>query len=102
MQSRVYRLANKVKCPFCGVEFIPSIKSSAGGEAEVTCPNGHAFTIMLNDFVLDCEIRDWERFSLLPQSTQQAVLEVIQSGKVPPDLQTLMRRLKEAGVVVCT
>jgi len=71
------------KCPKCGgpVEFY-------GGKEVVK--------------LLDCEIRDWERFSLLPQSTQQAVLEVIQSGKVPPDLQTLMRRLKEAGVVVCT
>ncbi|MEM0484097.1 MAG: hypothetical protein QW434_05305 [Pyrobaculum sp.] len=99
----MYRVANKIKCPYCGVEFTPSSFSpSSSGEAEVICPNGHIFTVVLNDYVLDCEIRDWDRFSLLPQSTQQAVLEVIQSGKVPPDLQTLMRRLKEAGVVVCT
>jgi hypothetical protein len=30
------------------------------------------------------------------------VLEVIYSGKVPNELQSLMRRLKEAGIVVCT
>ncbi|MGC8994084.1 MAG: hypothetical protein ACP5J0_01695 [Pyrobaculum sp.] len=100
----MHSLYQKARCPFCGVEFNASIKSVVGGEAEVVCPNGHVFTISISssDFVLDCEIRDWERFSLLPQSTQLAVLEVIQSGRVPPDMQALMRRLRDAGVVVCT
>ncbi|AET32043.1 hypothetical protein ODS41_01535 [Pyrobaculum sp. 3827-6] len=100
----MHSLYQKARCPFCGVEFNASIKSVVGDEAEVACPNGHVFTISISnsDFVLDCEIRDWERFSLLPQSTQQAVLEVIQSGRVPPDMQALMRRLRDAGVVVCT
>jgi len=52
--------------------------------------------------VFDCEIRDWEKFGALPQSTQKAVLEAIQSGKVPKDLLPLMKRLKEVGVVICT
>ena len=54
------------------------------------------------DTLFDCEIRDWEKFSLLPQATQQAVLEVIRSGKVPKELQTLMRKLKDTDIVVCT
>jgi len=94
-----------VKCPICGVEFKPTaVRPITEDEVEVTCPNGHTFivTALRNDSVFDCEIRDWERFGLLPQATQQAVLEVIQSGKVPNELQTLMRRLKEAGIVVCT
>lgn len=100
----MYSLAHIVKCPICGIEFKPVIKSVKDGEAEVVCPNGHVFTIFVNnsESVLDCEIRDWERFGLLPQATQQAVLEAIQSGRVPSDLQTLMRRLKETGIVVCT
>jgi len=100
----MYRLSQTVKCPVCGVEFRPTVRSLNGDEAEVMCPNGHIFTVSVpnGDSVLDCEIRDWERFGLLPQATQQAVLEVIQSGKVPNELQTLMRRLKEAGIVVCT
>jgi len=100
----MYRLASAVKCPICSVEFKPTVGSLNGEEVEVTCPNGHTFTAFVpnGDSVLDCEIRDWERFGLLPQATQQAVLEVIQSGKVPNELQTLMRRLKEAGIVVCT
>jgi len=52
--------------------------------------------------VLDCEIGDWEKFGKLPLSTQKAVLDVIQSGKIPADLLPLVRRLREAGVVVCT
>ncbi len=100
----MYRLTSSVKCPICGVEFRPTVRSFNGEEVEVTCPNGHIFTVVVpnGDSVLDCEIRDWERFGLLPQATQQAVLEVIHSGKVPNELQTLMRRLREAGIVVCT
>jgi len=60
----------------------------------VFVPNG--------DSVLDCAIRDWERFGLLPQAIQQAVLEVIYSGEEPNELQSLIRRLKEAGIAVCT
>jgi len=52
--------------------------------------------------VLDCEIRDWERFALLPLSMQNAVLEVIQSRRVLKDLLALMRRLRESGILVCT
>ena len=52
--------------------------------------------------VVDCEIRDFDKFALLPASVQHAVLEVMRSGKVPADLQALMKRLKEAGIVVCT
>jgi len=52
--------------------------------------------------VVDCEIRDWERFALLPLSTQNAILEVIQSGRIPKDLLPLMTRLQDAGIVVCT
>ncbi len=100
----MYRLSQTVKCPVCGVEFRPTERSLNGDEAEVMCPNGHIFTVpaLNDDLVLDCEIRDWERFGLLPQVAQQALLEVIQSGKVPNELQPLMRRLKEAGIVVCT
>ncbi len=100
----MYKLSQTVKCPVCGVEFRPTVKFLEGGEAEVMCPYGHIFTVSVpnDDLVLDCEIRDWEKFGLLPQATQQAVLEVIQSGKVPNELQPLMRRLKKAGIVVCT
>jgi len=52
--------------------------------------------------VVDCEIRDWERFALLPLSTQNTILEVIQSGRIPKDLLPLMTRLRDAGIVVCT
>ena len=52
--------------------------------------------------VLGCEIRDWERFALLPLSTQNAVFEVIRSGRVLKDLLALMRRLRESGILVCT
>jgi len=55
-----------------------------------------------DQYVIDCEIKDWEKFGALPQSTQKAVLEVIQSGKVPKDLLPLMKRLKDTGVVICT
>ncbi|MEZ0318880.1 MAG: hypothetical protein ABWK05_02665 [Pyrobaculum sp.] len=94
----------KTKCPVCGVEFIPdNIRRIDGNEAEVTCPNGHVFTILVDrESVLDCEIRDWDRFAVLPSSMQNAVLEVIRSGRVPSEMVTLMRRLKEAGIVVCT
>ncbi|MFN7106532.1 MAG: hypothetical protein ACK4M3_08150 [Pyrobaculum sp.] len=85
---------SKARCPICGVEF-----PLAAGRREATCPNGHVFHI---DTVLDCEIRDWDKFALLPLSTQQAVLEVIQSGKIPNELAALMKRLREAGVVICT
>jgi hypothetical protein len=100
----MYRLSHTVKCPVCGVEFRPTVRSLEGDEAVVMCPNGHVFTVSVpnDDLVFDCEIRDWERFGLLPQATQQTLLEVIQSGKVPNELQPLMRRLKEAGIVVCT
>ncbi|ACB40407.1 hypothetical protein [Pyrobaculum neutrophilum] len=91
------------RCPICGVEFRPEVKSIDDGEAEVRCPNGHVFTIHIdNDAVFDCEIRDWERFGLLPQTIQHAVLEAIQSGRIPRELRPLMTRLKDAGVVVCT
>ena len=104
MAHYMYRLSQRVRCPVCGVEFRPTVRSLEGDEAEVMCPNGHIFTVSVpnDDLVIDCEIRDWERFGLLPQTTQQAVLEVIYSGKVPNELQSLMRRLKEAGIVVCT
>jgi hypothetical protein len=100
----VYRLSQTARCPVCGVEFRPTVRSLEGDVAEVMCPNGHIFTVSVpdSDLVLDCEIRDWERFVLLPQATQQAVIEVIHSGKVPNELQAPMRRLKEAGIVVCT
>jgi len=52
--------------------------------------------------LLDCEIRDWERFSLLPLQQQQVVLESIQSGRASPSIRALLRRLKDAGIVVCT
>jgi len=89
----------KVKCPVCGVEFV-----SPTAHGEVVCPNGHVFNVgdVEENSVLDCEIRDWERFALLPLSMQNAVLEVIQSGRVPKDLLALMRRLRESGIVVCT
>jgi len=89
----------KVKCPVCGVEFVPPTT-----HGEVVCPNGHVFNVdnIEENSVLDCEIRDWERFALLPLSMQNAVLEVIQSGRVPKDLLALMRRLRESGIVVCT
>lgn len=93
----------KTKCPICGVEFSPEVRKVDDGEAEVTCPNGHVFTILVDrETVLDCEIRDWDRFALLPSSMQDALLEVIQSGKVPREMVALMRRLKESGIVVCT
>lgn len=50
----------------------------------------------------DCEIRDFEAFSsLVPPSLQAAVLEAIRAGSVPPSLQPLFRRLRDAGVLVC-
>jgi len=52
--------------------------------------------------VLDCEIGDREKFGKLPPSTQRAVLDAIQSGKIPADLLPLVRRLKETGIIVCT
>jgi len=52
--------------------------------------------------VLDCEIRDWERLGALPLSMQDSILEAIQSGKVPKSLLPLIRRLRDAGIVVCT
>lgn len=52
--------------------------------------------------ILDCEVRDWERFGILPLSIQEAVLEAIAAGKVPRSLLALMARLRDAGIVICT
>ncbi|MEM4577295.1 MAG: hypothetical protein QXU59_00475 [Pyrobaculum sp.] len=94
----MFRLSQSIKCPICRVEFTPA---SSGGY--VACPNGHIFKLAeASETLLDCEIRDWDRFSLLPQQTQQSILEIIQNGRVPPEMLPLMRRLKDAGVVVCT
>lgn len=100
----MYKISQSAKCPTCGVEFVPTSTRISGDLVEVVCPNGHRFTAPVEIFevLLDCEIRDWDRFSLLPQQTQQLIIEVIQSGKVPHDAVPLMRRLREAGVVVCT
>ncbi|MEM1572547.1 hypothetical protein [Pyrobaculum sp.] len=90
---------NRLNCPVCGVEFDTGRKEFNG---VVTCPNGHTFTVIDSNTVIDCEIRDWDRFAKLPPSMQNAVIEIIQSGKIPEDMKTLMRRLREAGIVVCT
>lgn len=102
----------KVRCPVCGVEFTPHLdneeakKARTGGfEKTLQCPNGHAFTALIKadtNLIYDCEIRDWERFGLLPAATQQAILEAIQGGRVPRELIPLMTRLREAGIVICT
>ncbi|KUO87470.1 MAG: hypothetical protein AT715_03155 [Thermoproteus sp. JCHS_4] len=106
----------KFKCPVCGAEVEPALAPEAlrayeAGEAlflSLTCPRGHTFSVVLKkpaaeeDRLLDCEIRDWERFSLLPLQQQQVVLESIQSGRASPSIRALLRRLKDAGIVVCT
>ncbi len=109
-------VVQKFKCPVCGAEVEPSLapevlRAYEAGEAvflSLTCPRGHTFSVVLKkpaveeEALVDCEIRDWDRFSLLPQQQQQVVLESIQSGRVSPSVRALLRRLKEAGIVVCT
>ncbi len=109
-------IVQKFKCPVCGAEVEPRLSPEAlrayeAGEAvllSLTCPNGHAFSVVLKkpvaeeEALVDCEIRDWDRFSLLPQQQQQVILESIQSGRASPSIRALLRRLKEAGIVVCT
>lgn len=77
----------------------------AVGRVQLTCPNGHSFVATVaqeETVVLDCEVRDWERFGLLPTTTQETVLEAIQGGRIPRELLPLMTRLRNYGVVVCT
>ncbi|MGC9169264.1 MAG: hypothetical protein ACP5HD_00780 [Thermoproteus sp.] len=109
-------VVQKFKCPVCGAEVEPTLTPEAlrayeAGEAlflNLTCPHGHTFSVVLKkptaeeDVLLDCEIRDWDRFSLLPVQQQQVVLESIQSGRASPSVRALLRRLKDAGIVVCT
>ncbi|MEZ0248771.1 MAG: hypothetical protein ABWJ97_05810 [Thermoproteus sp.] len=108
-------VVQKFKCPVCGAEVEPTLSSEAlrayeSGEAlflTLTCPRGHSFSVVLKkqteeETLLDCEIRDWERFSLLPLQQQQVVLESIQSGRAGPSIRALLRRLRDAGIVVCT
>ncbi|CCC81361.1 hypothetical protein [Thermoproteus tenax] len=107
--------AQKFKCPVCGAEVEHSLTSELlrayeNGETVVltlTCPHGHTFSAVMRkamseDTLLDCEIRDWDRFSLLPSQQQQIVLEAIQSGRASPSIKALLRRLREAGIVICT
>lgn len=108
-------VVHRFKCSVCGAEFdfaLPREAAEAYERGEpvalaLRCPNGHSFSTVLRrlepgEGLVDCEIRDWERFALLPQHQQQIVLEAIQSGRVGPSLKALMRRLKEAGIVICT
>ncbi len=51
----------------------------------------------------DCEVKDFEEFStLVPPTLQNAVLDALRAGSIPPELVPLFKRLKEAGVLVCT
>ncbi len=51
----------------------------------------------------DCEVRDFEMFSMLvPPTLQNAVLDALRAGSIPPELAPLFKRLKEAEVLVCT
>jgi hypothetical protein len=98
--------AVKLKCPVCGVEFDYALPPQlAYNQAlSLTCPNGHAFATVLKkkeEELVDCEIRDWDRFAILPPHQQQVVLEAIQSGRASPSLRALLRRLRDAGIVVC-
>ncbi|MFB6490001.1 MAG: hypothetical protein TU35_001935 [Thermoproteus sp. AZ2] len=106
-------VVQKFKCPVCGVEFDYALTQQLAeaynrGEAvalSLTCPNGHAFATVLKkaeEELVDCEIRDWDRFAVLPPRQQQVVLEAIQSGRVSPSLRALLRRLRDAGIVICT
>jgi len=76
-------------CPVCGLEL-----------REGKCPNGHE-GVKLELRLDNCEIRDLERFSLLPSSIQQLLLTAVESGVGPPTLYPLMVKLRDAGVVVC-
>ncbi|MEZ0248878.1 MAG: hypothetical protein ABWJ97_06365 [Thermoproteus sp.] len=51
----------------------------------------------------DCEVKDFETFSsIIPPTLQSAVLDAIRSGAVPDELKPLMRRLRDAGILICT
>ncbi|MGC8974176.1 MAG: hypothetical protein ACP5KY_08240 [Thermoproteus sp.] len=53
--------------------------------------------------VADCEVSDFNAFSsLVPPTLQNAVLDALRAGSIPPELQPLFRRLREAGILVCT
>ncbi|AEA12401.1 hypothetical protein TUZN_0917 [Thermoproteus uzoniensis 768-20] len=53
--------------------------------------------------VANCEVNDFDAFSsLVPPALQNAVLDALRAGSIPPELQPLLRRLREAGILVCT
>ncbi|MEZ0319687.1 MAG: hypothetical protein ABWK05_06835 [Pyrobaculum sp.] len=79
-------------CNVCGAEFSP------GGE----CPRGHGRQYRLELRVGDCEVRDFERFSLMPHTVQDLVMAVVEGGRGPPYLYPLFLILKDAGVLTCS
>ena len=78
-------------CPVCGARF------REGG-----CPNGHGGPYLSRVLVGDCEVRDFERFSLLTGTVQQLILTSIEAGEGPGFLYPLFLRLRDFGVLVCS
>jgi len=89
-------------CPICHTTFY----AEPSGDSLVICPKGHVFPLDSvsedDERLLDCEIRDWERFSVLPTAVQQNIIEAIQNGKLTKSLIPLMVKLRDAGIIVCT
>ncbi|MFN3805266.1 MAG: hypothetical protein ACK4SY_09435 [Pyrobaculum sp.] len=79
------------KCPQCGVEFPP----------RESCPNGHQRPYVYEVAVSDCEIRDFERFSLLTHTVQTEVLSAVETGRGPSALYPIFVKLRDFGVLVC-
>lgn len=79
-------------CNVCGAEFKPGAK----------CPNGHEGQYRLELRVGDCEVRDFDKFSLMPHAVQEMVIAVVEGGKGPPYLYPLFLVLRDAGVLACS
>ncbi|ABP51715.1 MAG: hypothetical protein OWQ51_03770 [Pyrobaculum arsenaticum] len=79
------------RCTKCGSEF----------ELSESCPNGHPPPYALRVKLRDCEVRDFERFALLPSFVQQLVLTSIEVGEAEGQLLPILLRLRDYGVVVC-
>ncbi|ACB40772.1 hypothetical protein [Pyrobaculum neutrophilum] len=91
-------------CSRCGRPFL--LEASPG--LSVFCPScGHPIdearcertsVVKLGD----CEVRDWDRLAALSPTTQQMVLQALESGRAPRELYPVLLKLREVGALICT
>ncbi|MFN7106436.1 MAG: hypothetical protein ACK4M3_07645 [Pyrobaculum sp.] len=79
------------RCLQCGSEF----------KIGETCPRGHTGPYVYELVISDCEIRDFERFSLLTHTVQTEVLTAVEAGRGHTSLYPIFAKLKDFGVLVC-